>query len=244
MFEFILNSIKIIFLLGFLILIHEGGHFIIAKLCKIKVNEFAIGFGPVIFEKKGKETIYRLRLIPVGGFVNLEGEEEESDFKGSFSKASVPKKIAIISAGGLVNIFLGIILYFILVLGIVDFKLALENTIDLILNIFDNIKNIFAFGIQQEQLMGIVGISDVITKTNSAQNYFYMLSLISISLGITNLLPILPLDGGKIVLIIFEAIRGKKINKRTNEIIQSIGFYFIIGLSIFVMYNDIVKILN
>ena len=72
---FIITALKIIFLLGFLIIIHEGGHFIGAKICKIKVNEFAIGFGPKLFAKRIKETKYELRLIPFGGFVNLEGEK-------------------------------------------------------------------------------------------------------------------------------------------------------------------------
>ena len=81
---FILTAIKIIFLLGFLIIIHEGGHFLVAKLCKVRVNEFAIGFGPKIWSKQGKETRYELRLIPFGGFVNMEGEEERSDAEGSF----------------------------------------------------------------------------------------------------------------------------------------------------------------
>ena len=58
MITFIISAIKIIILLGFLILIHELGHFIVAKRCKVKVNEFAIGFGPVIWKKQGKETKY------------------------------------------------------------------------------------------------------------------------------------------------------------------------------------------
>ena len=106
MIAFLINAIKIIFLLGFLILIHETGHFIVAKLCKVRVNEFAIGFGPTIWNKQGKETKYALRLIPLGGFVSMEGEEEHSEKEGSFSKASIPRRIAIVAAGGLVNIFL------------------------------------------------------------------------------------------------------------------------------------------
>lgn len=94
--------------------IHEGGHFLVAKLCKVKVNEFAIGFGPTIWKKQGKETKYALRLIPLGGFVNMEGEEEQSDNEGSFSKASIPKRIAIVAAGGLVNIIFALIVYFVL----------------------------------------------------------------------------------------------------------------------------------
>ncbi len=56
MISFLINAIKIIFLLGLLIFIHEAGHFLVAKLCKIKVKEFAIGFGPTIWKKQGKET--------------------------------------------------------------------------------------------------------------------------------------------------------------------------------------------
>ena len=115
MLEFIVNALKIIFLLGFLVLIHEGGHFIIAKLCKIKVNQFAIGFGPTILKKQSKETLYALRLVPLGGFVSLEGEEERSEAEGSFSKTTIPKKIAIVAAGGLVNILFGLVVYFALV---------------------------------------------------------------------------------------------------------------------------------
>lgn len=62
---FIISAIKIIILLGFLILIHELGHFLVAKLCKVKVNEFSIGFGPGVWSKQGKETKYSLRAIPL-----------------------------------------------------------------------------------------------------------------------------------------------------------------------------------
>lgn len=65
MISFLITVIKILFLLGFLIFIHEGGHFLVAKACKIKVKEFAIGFGPTIWRKQGKETKYALRLIPL-----------------------------------------------------------------------------------------------------------------------------------------------------------------------------------
>lgn len=99
MLAFIINSIKIIFLLGLLVFIHEGGHFIVAKFCKVKVNEFALGFGPTILKFQGKETKYALRLIPLGGFVSMEGEEERSLKEGSFSKASIPRRIAIVLAG-------------------------------------------------------------------------------------------------------------------------------------------------
>ena len=115
MISFVIALIKIVFILGFLVFIHEGGHFLVAKLCKIKVNEFAIGFGPTIWKKQGKETKYALRLIPLGGFVDMLGEEERSEEEGSFSKASIPKRIAVVAAGGLVNIIFALIVYFVLI---------------------------------------------------------------------------------------------------------------------------------
>ena len=69
MISFLIVIIKLIVLLGFLIIIHESGHFCVAKLCKVKVNEFSIGFGPQILKKQGKETLYTLRLLPLGGYV-------------------------------------------------------------------------------------------------------------------------------------------------------------------------------
>ena len=111
----LITVIKVVFLLGILILIHEAGHFFVARLCKVKVKEFSIGFGPLIWQKQGKETKYQLRLIPLGGFNNLEGETLESDDPKSFKKASIPKRIAIVAAGSIVNIIFGLIVYFILV---------------------------------------------------------------------------------------------------------------------------------
>ena len=112
MLAFLIALIKIVFLLGFLIFIHELGHFTVAKLCKVKVNEFAIGFGPTIWKKQGKQTKYALRLIPLGGFVSMEGEEERSESEGSFSQASIPKRIAIVIAGATVNIIFALLVYF------------------------------------------------------------------------------------------------------------------------------------
>lgn len=127
MISFLINAFKIIFVLGFLVLIHETGHFLVARLCKVRVNEFSIGFGPNIWKKQGKQTKYSLRLIPLGGYVSLEGEDERSEQEGSYSKASIPKRMAIIVAGGAVNIIFGLIVYFILMT-------AMGNNTSLIVN--------------------------------------------------------------------------------------------------------------
>lgn len=418
--------IKIIVLLGFLILIHELGHFTVAKLCKVKVNEFAIGFGPTIWKKQGKETKYALRLIPLGGFVSMEGEDEQSDNEGSFSKASVPRRMAIVVAGATVNIIFAVIVYFILVstsgtyisneidtiidgyaakeaglqVGdkiirindeeikskydldevmdenngeelnvqvqrndeILNFnikptevkskvtgiylddnakiittdkgspaeKVGIENndeilkvngqdvngssdkvieilnqskeenvnengdsenepieitvqrgnaevTIDLVpdtvstyylgvnmkyaedtfanrcingwmetkvfvFSIFDNLKQLFTGNVGLDQMMGPVGISEVVANTNGFREFFEMMALISLSLGVTNLLPIPALDGGKLLILLIEAIRRKPLKQETEMNIQLIGFAILIGIFLMVTYNDILRI--
>lgn len=419
MISILITIIKIIFILGFLVFIHEGGHFLVAKLCKIKVNEFAIGFGPTIWTKQGKETKYALRLIPLGGFVNMVGEEERSEEEGSFSKASIPKRIAVVAAGGLVNIAFAIIVYFVLtsstgnnVAPIIDqpmensgaliaglqsgdkitkingktihyrtdldkalekcngeditvvvdrngenqtytfkpqeekynytgiaistsgennttiaaitkgspaelqglqvkdiitkvnrvdvnndpkklieeinktqgteikfevernkeiiqvsiipevkseyylgvyLKLEENNFINNIyyafwetgefsFSIIDNLKMLFTGNVSIDQMMGPVGIGEVVAQTNGFADFIYILALVSISLGFTNLLPFPPLDGGKIVILLIEAIRRKPMKEKTELTIQSIGFMLLIGLSIYVTYNDILRI--
>lgn len=418
MINFIIIALKVIFLLGFLIFIHEGGHFVVAKLCKVKVNEFAIGFGPTIWRKQGKETKYALRLIPLGGFVNLEGEEERVESSNSFSEASIPKRMAIILAGGIVNIIFGLIVYFILMASIgnnttliinetihdyaaeqsgiisgdeiikindkkinvksdidkilnksngeelkitirrndelkeihltptaienkstgiylksgdnsckivtvekgsssekqglkandkiqkingievntrddivatintskdnekllftvqrgneeleiqvtpdtlytyylgVQFKPAENNilnniyysifeTRDFVLSIVDNLKMLFTGNVGLDQMMGPVGISEAVASTKQVEDFIYLLALISLSLGITNLLPFPALDGGKFALLLLEAIRGKKLKQETEINLQLLGFSLLIILALFVTYNDILRI--
>ena len=415
MISFLLTVLKIVFLLGFLVLIHEGGHFLIAKLCKVKVNEFAIGFGPTIWKKQGKETKYALRAIPLGGFVSMEGEEERSEEEGSFSKASIPKRIAIVIAGGTVNIIFGLLAYFILgactgnyisnkvesiqreqtaiqvndeIIAINDKKIRLHSdiqeeltksegnpvkldiirngeemeitetpltqevknigisfegtteelnseiaiifpdspaeraglqakdtilqvngeevkdnpvriveliretegkvqmqiqrgeeivdieiepeilynytlgitmqvaennfgnnlyyafwdTADFSVSILDNLKLLFTGNVSMDQLMGPVGISETVAQTASITEYVYIIALISLSLGVTNLLPFPPLDGGKIVFLMIEGIRRKPLKENIEMGIQAAGFLILILLSLYVAYNDVLRI--
>lgn len=418
MVSFIVIALKIIILLGFLVFIHELGHFTVAKLCKVKVNEFAIGFGPVLLSKQGKETKYQLRLIPLGGFVSMEGEEERSEAEGAFNKVSIIKRIAIVSAGGLVNIIFAIILYFSLqtytadnvgtkissvtpnyaaeTVGImpgdeikkingkrvrrqidineivsnsdgkeltvivnrngneleykitptkVEYKatgiylkaendttiegfdssnsvenqgfkigdkiVSIENievednaqklsetiqdeavnekinfiirrnnelisidvtpiteqryllgvalekaekslgtnlyyawfdTGDFAFSIIDNLKMLITGKVSTNDLMGPVGISSVVAKTNGFREFIYIMALISLSLGVTNLLPFPPLDGGKNVLLVIEAIRKKPLQEKYEVGIQMLGFSLMIMLSLYVTYNDILRV--
>ena len=245
MLGFLLSAVKIIFLLGFLIFIHEGGHFLVAKLCKVKVNQFAIGFGPELISKQKEETKYALRAIPLGGFVSMEGEEESSEEKGAFNKASIPKRIAIVAAGAIINIVFGLLIYFILVAIIQgSLKIACKATMGFSGALVDSIKMIFTGQVGADDLTGPVGISELVSKTTGIKEYLYIMAVVSVSLGITNLLPIPALDGGKIVLLLVEAIRRKPVSDKVQIQLQLLGFSVLIALSILVTYNDISRILH
>lgn len=241
----LINALKIIFLLGFLIFIHEGGHFLVAKLCKVKVNEFAIGFGPTILKKQTKETKYALRLIPLGGFVNMEGETEASKDEKAFNNASIPKRIAIVAAGAIVNIVFGTILFTILISIINgDFTTGLNATGEFLFSTINGLKMLFTGKVGVQDLTGPVGISQVVSQTQGILQYLYIMSVVSVSLGITNLLPIPALDGGKIVLLLIEAIRKKPLKENLEVQIQLLGFSLLIALSLYVTYNDVLKVIR
>lgn len=332
---FLINAFKIIFLLGFLVFIHEGGHFLAARFFKVKVEEFSIGFGPKIFKKKGKETVYSVGCIPFGGYVKMLGEEERSEEEGSFNKAKVLHRILIVAAGAIVNIIFAIIVFFFLsifsgynisttvseimpeskenLLGIEigdkivkinnekirlksdisnalmdsdgsNVKIVIERegkqlefevkpteyaedtyilgvqvalieatlkekiyysfweTVNFVESMFKTVKLLFTGNIKIDQMTGPIGISEIVVKSSGIYNFVYLLCLISLSLGVTNLLPIPALDGGRIFLLIIEGIRGKALKEEIELGIQSAGFLLLILLSLYVSYKDILRI--
>ncbi|MBE6624196.1 MAG: RIP metalloprotease [Ruminococcaceae bacterium] len=104
-----------IFTFGFLIFIHELGHFLFAKKFGVAITEFSIGMGPKIFSKKGKDGVdYSLRAFPIGGFVAMVGEEEESDNPNAFNKKPAWQRFIIVIAGAVMNLIVGIIIITIL----------------------------------------------------------------------------------------------------------------------------------
>ena len=136
----------------------------------------------------------------------------------------------------------------------VDMKMADNTIINHLINgfietgnfafsIVDNMKELFTGNVGVEQMMGPVGISEVVAKTNGAEEFIYMLALISLSLGVTNLLPIPALDGGKILILLIEWIRRKPLKEKTEINIQLIGFCILIALSIYITFNDVARII-
>lgn len=110
----ILTTITSIIVFLLVILIHEFGHFAVAKLVGIQVNEFSIGMGPSLYSKRKGETKYSIRALPIGGYVAMEGEDEESFNPRSFNKSSVSKRIAVILAGAVMNFVLAFVVLFII----------------------------------------------------------------------------------------------------------------------------------
>ena len=102
-----------ILLFSFLIFIHEFGHFAAAKLSGVQVNEFAMFMGPALWKKQIGETMYSVRLIPIGGYCAMEGEEEDTENPRSFQKAAWWKRLIILVAGAAMNFLMGILLMFI-----------------------------------------------------------------------------------------------------------------------------------
>lgn len=100
-----------IFVFGFMIFIHELGHFLFAKKFNVAINEFSIGMGPKIFSKKGKDGVdYSLRALPIGGYVAMEGEDEESNNPLAFNKKPAWQRFIIVIAGAMMNIIISVLI--------------------------------------------------------------------------------------------------------------------------------------
>ena len=351
-----------IFMFGILILIHELGHFAFAKLFKVGITEFAIGMGPKIFSKKGKDGVdYSLRLIPMGGFVSMVGEDEEVDedlANKALNKKPVWQRIIIVAAGAVTNILFGIILMGVIVafsksdiysttvegfnvyysdtnevrvedtwyrrgtdeillqkgdkilkigdrrinvrddfiyevmflgnesvdvtvlrdgkktlvedvafesrveggitLGIAGFirTTRLEKTFPEVIKqafcrsvasagmIWDSLLNTVKGEYGTESLSGPVGIIEQVEETAKYgwDSLLLMVVIITLNLGIMNLLPLPALDGGRLFFMLIELIRGKPVNPKYEGYVHAIGIVLLMGLMLFVTYNDIVRI--
>lgn len=119
---------------------------------------------------------------------------------------------------------------------------SLYDTKEFLGSIVESVKQLFSGNTSTAELIGPVGISEIVVQTNGLREFIYILVVVSLSLGVTNLLPFPPLDGGKILFLIIEAIRRKPLKEETEIKIQLLGFSILIGLSIFITYNDILRL--
>ena len=108
---FILAAVLIF---GVLIALHEFGHFIAAKLCGVRVEEYSIGMGPLLWQRQGEETLYSLRAFPIGGYCAMEGEDEDTGSERSFVRQRAWKKFLILAAGPAMNFLTGLLILIVL----------------------------------------------------------------------------------------------------------------------------------
>ena len=113
----VFSIILAILLFGILIVGHEAGHFMVAKACGIKVNEFAVGMGPAIWKKKKGETLYSIRCLPIGGYCAMEGEDEETPDPRAFTSQPAWKRFLVLVAGAAMNMLMGFLIVLILFSG-------------------------------------------------------------------------------------------------------------------------------
>ncbi len=339
-----------ILVFGTLIFIHEFGHYIFARIFGVTINEFSIGMGPklVWYESKKTKITYALSMIPIGGYVAMAGENDESNDPNSFDKKPAYQRFIITVAGATVNIvagFLAMIIFTCMVniggttvaeflpkdvtgyevsssesglmpgdviisvagkrvniadelsyeimrhgnepcevevlrggspltlpsvvfpvaeeqgqsFGMMDFKVyRTEKTFGSVMSysftksvlivrmcwesLFDLITGRYTFA----AVSGPVGISEAIGDAAKMgfENLLYITALISINLGVMNLLPIPALDGGRMVTLLIEMITKKRMPQKVEGMINAIGLMALLALSAVIMVKDVVGLFS
>lgn len=336
-----LAAIYTILIFGVIIFIHELGHFLTAKLFKVTIKEFSLGMGPAIYKYRAPKVLYSLRLLPIGGYVAMEGEDAESDDENAFSKKPVWQRMIIVVAGALMNLILGLgimigiystqpvynsatvaqfmdgatteasglkvgdkivemnktniltdrdIIFEIMrdADGIIDMKVvrdgkritlpavefgvegagsqrsinidfkvlgvkrnfltaidySFKNTISLARNSWVSIGDLFTGKVGFNDLSGPVGVGKVVGEASGMgfKSILMLISFITISIGMFNLLPFPALDGGRFVFLIIESIRRKPINPKIEAYVNAGGLVLLLGLMVIVTFKDIIKL--
>lgn len=346
----ILNLLLFIVILGFIVLVHEFGHFIFAKMNGVYVYEFAIGMGPKLFSKKGKETEYSIRAVPIGGFCQLAGEDLDDDDAKKVPKnrrlqaKSAWQRFLIMFFGAGNNFISAILIIFVIglcwgstsmkpvittvekgypayeagitsgdiVKSINGHKVTYVDDISLYLAVSDTSKKVsievekkdgsvetykfkpkkvevkgqetykYGIGMQQEklhgfvnaikytgkktsaifkqmavtveylftgrirlnQLSGPVGIYSIVGEQSKAgiASVLYLVALLSINVGFINLLPLPAFDGGHILFIIIEKIKGSPVSPELETKIHTVGLILLMLLMVIVTINDIIRL--
>ena len=234
--------------------IHEASHMVVSKLFGVKVLKFSLGFGPVLFAKKIGETIYQLAVLPLGGYVQMDGENPESNIKRGFFSLPWWKRSLIALAGPVANLILG----FGLIVGLLVLfkgwpilegcKKAWELSSFVII---ETLKWIFGVSSpltknvsSSASLSGPIMVTSILLSSvkEGAAQFLFVLSLISLSLGLFNLFPIPALDGGHVFLYVLEGIRGKKFSSKVYIWWGYIGFILLISLMVVTSFLDISKL--
>ena len=348
--DFIFYALITVLMIGFLAFIHEFGHFFFARLFKVPVLEFAVGMGPKLVSWKGKlGTQYSLRAFPIGGFVQMEGEEGTSENPNAYNNLNPWKKIVVTIAGPLVNIIFAIIVMFGIVasstvlgsttvggfydasisnsqlqvgdevvkvgnvsvhtyeelsyeimmqgyqavdltvirdgervvledivfpveqdkqsgvvLGIMDFKVyavkdptvftylehAFFRSINSVKMVFDSLGGLLTGRFSLNAMSGPIGMVDTVGQVTEVSKQadtitpiLNLIVLISMNLGIFNLLPIPALDGGRIVFHLIDGIAGRKvIKKELEDTITMVTMMLLLAFMLLISVKDVIKL--
>jgi len=225
------------FLLGLAVLVHEWGHFVAARMVKMPIRIFSIGFGPKVWGKKVGATEYRLSLIPLGGYVLPDMKDE-----GEFFAFPVATRIAMLSGGVLANVALAFACFSLadcLKAGL-SWKAAVLipwlQVHTLMTNIITVLPQIFA---RPDDISGVVGIvaqgGNVIG--NDPWNALVFLAIMSVNFFIFNLLPLPALDGGKILLSTLEMVHP--VFQRLHSPLAIAGWVLILVLTGYTLFIDV-----
>ena len=248
-----ISILAFLFVFTIVVLIHEFGHFIAARKTGINVYEFSIGFpfSPKIATLfRHKQTEFTLRLLPLGGFVSFSRNEDESETI-EFLKEDRWKRGIIISAGSIFNIiFAFLIIAVALMLGkhipLFDAAIASLNTIEVVsISTIQLIFNLFSGNGSMDSLSGPIGIAVMAGKAANAGfvNLLYFTGLLSLSLGVLNLLPLPALDGGHLIILAIESLKKSPLSQRAYQIIGVAGISFFTILTLIVTYKDILRLI-
>lgn len=237
-----MNYLIVILLVGFLILVHETGHFIFARLVKIKIARFSIGFGPKVWQWGKGETEFRISIFPIGGYV-IPAVKNENDF----FQIPVYKRIIFSLGGSAANVLLPCLIFIILSIVNSDFSFSglliepLTKTFNYLNKMLFAIPNLFT---EYENLSGIIGIVAQGGQfiDSNIQKLLHLAVMLSLNLAILNMLPFPVLDGGKILLYLLEKVHPKLL--KLHLPLALVGWIFIFGLMIYVTINDVTRLLS
>lgn len=256
----IITIIAVIVFFIVLIVPHEFGHFITAKILGVKVNEFAFGMGPAILQKQGEETLYSVRIFPIGGYCALEGENEDTGDPRAFNSKPGWVKIIILSAGVIMNVVTAfLIMFFLLVfvrltnmdslpedMGVL--QVIAQSVLDgaatvgkMGLLIVDSLKQLFTGGASMDDLSGPVGIVTAVNESASQGITYYLVftAIMCVNLAVINILPLPALDGGRILFVIIRKVTGKMITDELESRIHMIGMALLLLLIIMITFKDV-----
>ncbi len=336
----IITILVAILAFGVIVFIHELGHFLFAKKAGVRIHEFAIGMGPKIYSFKKGETMYSIRLLPLGGYVAMEGEDSDSKDPRAFGNKSILQRASILFAGPFFNIILTVIILIPVFMyigtpsttlrdvidnsvaqkagiqagdtvteinghevnswkelskGIQDsegkeltltidrdgkekdvkvtpefkdgnyligiypknerdilgsFGNAIKATISMIAGMITFIGQLITGNLPGgigESVAGPVGVISIVADATKAGivNVLYLAAVISLNLGVLNLLPIPALDGGRLFFLFIEFLRGgKKIDPEKEGMVNLIGFAALMLFMLFVTYKDIARLVG